>query len=158
MSRRHEPRPSRFWAAFFPAFYRLIRVGEPLLRRWLRRYPLGDTVELTVVGRRSGRPRRVLLGLLTAGGAWYVGHPAGASDWTRNLDAAATATVRRPGHEAVTVRAILLADGPERERAIRATFRQHPFPGNVIYRLARDHVRAVGRFYRLEPLREPVAG
>lgn len=151
-------RPSRLWAAFFPAFYRLIRVGEPLLRRWLRRHPLGDTVELTVAGRRSGQPRRVLLGLLTVGEAWYVGHPAGASDWTANLDAAGIASLRRPGHEPVTVRAILLAHGPERERAIRATFRQHPFPGNVIYWLARDHVRAVGRFYRLEPLGEVPAG
>ena len=152
------PRPSRFWAAFFPAFYRLIRVTEPLLQRWLRHRPLGDTVELTVVGRRSGRPRRVLLGLLTVGDAWYVGHPAGASDWTANLDAAGSASVRRPGREPVTVRAIPLADGPERERAIRATFRQHPFPGNVIYWLAREHVRATGRFYRLEPLEPPGAG
>ncbi len=52
-----QPRPSRFWVAFFPRFYRMIRVVEPLLRRWLCRHLLGDTVELTVVGRHSGRPR-----------------------------------------------------------------------------------------------------
>ena len=34
---------------------------------------------------------------------------------------------------------------------IRATFRQHPFPGNVLYWLARRHVRAVGTYYRIEP-------
>ena len=143
--------PSRFWAAFFPRWYRIIRVFEPLLRRWLRRYPLGDTVELTVVGRRSGRPRRVLLGLLTVGDAWYLGHPAGMSEWTANLEAAGTARLAIPKREAVTVRAVLLTDAVERERAIRATFRQHPFPGNVLYWLAREHVRAVGRLYRLEP-------
>jgi hypothetical protein len=39
----------------------------------------------------------------------------------------------------------------ERGDAIRATS-QHPFPGNLIYRLGRGHIRAVGVFFRIMPL------
>jgi hypothetical protein len=45
--------------------------------------------------------------------------------------------------------AVRLPMGDEREGAIRATG-QHPFPGNLVYRLGRGHVRAVGVFFRLE--------
>jgi len=145
-------RPSRFWEAFFPRFYRSIRLTEPLLRRWLRDRTIGDTVGVTVIGRHSGVPRTVLLGLLLVDGCRYVGHPASGCAWTRNLDAAGTATLTEPGRPPVDVRATHLLDGPEREAVIRATFRQHPFPGNVIYWLARRHIRAVGRFYRLESI------
>ncbi len=145
-------RPSRFWAGFFPRWYRLIRFAEPLLRRWLERFSLGDTVLLTVPGRRTGLPRTVPLGLLIVGGRWYVGHPAGAAAWTANLDGASAADVALTRRPPVTVRATPIQAGSERDRVIRATFRQHPFPGNVIYWLARDHIRAVGRFYRLERL------
>jgi hypothetical protein len=41
-----------------------------------------------------------------------------------------------------------LQPGEERERAIRATG-QHPFPGNLVYRLGRGHVRRSGVFFRL---------
>ena len=143
-------RRSRFWAAFFPAWYRLVRLGEPFLRRWLTHRALGDTVELTVRGRRSGLSRHVLLGLLSVDGVCYLGHPAGVAAWTANLVAADGARVAIPNREPMTVRATLVEDVFERERVIRATFRQHPFPGNVVYWLARDHIRAVGRFYRLE--------
>ena len=54
-----------------------------------------------------------------------------------------------PGQAFVAFQAVPLPRGPERDRAILATG-QHPFPGNLIYRLARRHVRAVGRYYRLE--------
>jgi hypothetical protein len=49
----------------------------------------------------------------------------------------------------VHVRAHRVGPGAEREAAILATM-QHPFPGNVIYRLGRSHVRATGVFFRLE--------
>ena len=45
----------------------------------------------------------------------------------------------------------LAKDDPERERAIRATG-QHPFPGNMVYRLGRRHVRSQGVYFRLDPL------
>lgn len=143
---------SRFWAVAFPRFYRLIRFFERPIRVLTRRYGLGDTVEVAIVGPRTGRPRSVLLGLLRVGGKWYVGHPNGVCGWTRALDAVGEATVAAAGLGPVLVRAILLSPGEERAAAIDATFRQHPFPGNVIYWLARRHVRAVGRYYRLEPI------
>jgi hypothetical protein len=47
-------------------------------------------------------------------------------------------------------RATRVLEEPEYEAVIRATD-QHPFPGNLIYRLARRHVRAAGIYYRLAP-------
>jgi hypothetical protein len=94
----------------------------------------------------------VLVGLLLVDGRWYVGHPNGeAAQWVRNLAAARRATVRLRGGTATHVRARPLQPGSERDRIIRATFEQHPFPGNVVYYLARRHIAAVGAFFRLEP-------
>jgi hypothetical protein len=42
-----------------------------------------------------------------------------------------------------------LPAGDERDAVIRLTFRQHPFPGTLLYWLSRDHVRVTGRYYRL---------
>ena len=64
--------------------------------------------------------------------------------------AASHGTLVLPGGGEIEVRAVPLPDGPERERAIRATS-QHPFPGNLVYRLGRRHVRAAGVFFRLDP-------
>jgi hypothetical protein len=134
--------------------YGVIGVVDPLVRAWWQRLPLGNVVDLQVAGRRSGRIRPVLLGLLRDGGHWFLGHPNGAASWTRNLDAAGQATILlRPGHE-IRVRARALAPGDLRDRAIRATT-QHAFPGNVVYRLAWRHIRAVGAFFELEPLEGP---
>ena len=150
MSAPSRPAASRAWRAFFHAFYRVLHPIEPLLERWLTHWSLGDTVEVRVVGRRSGRTRVVLLGLLVVDGHWYVGHPAGEAAWTLNLESAQGATVVLPrGHE-VLVRAVALSPGAERDAAIRATFRQHPFPGNVLYWLSRRNLFAVGRYFRLD--------
>ncbi|HYM84438.1 MAG TPA: nitroreductase/quinone reductase family protein, partial [Candidatus Dormibacteraeota bacterium] len=123
---------------------------DPLVRAWWSRFGLADTVELCTTGRRSGRPRTVLVGLLEVDGRWYVGHPNGPVGWTRNLEAAGRAVVRRAHGEPTEVVSERLGRGPEREAAIRATFVQHPFPADVVYRLAARHIRAVGAFYRLE--------
>ena len=63
------------------------------------------------------------------------------------------------------MRPVLLGPGPERDAVVRATFRQHVFPGNALYRLAGRHVAATGVFFRLEPTgmtsaagQEPAAG
>ena len=146
--------PSPVWGYGFRTLYRALGRLDPLLRQWWLLFGLGNVVQVTIAGRHTGTPRRTLLGLLVADGQWYVGHPNGPVQWTQNLDAAGgrlRLTWRMPAF--VTFQALLLPRGPERDRAIQATG-QHPFPGNLIYRLGRRHVRAAGRYYRLELLPE----
>ena len=151
------PRASRAWTAYLRVQYRLIRLIDPLVHPFWRAWGLGNVVELELVGRRSGRPRRVLVGLLRADGRWYVGHPNGETAWTRNLAAADEATLVVSWPTRLTVRHRRLGDGEERDRAIWATS-QHLFPGNVVYRLARAHIRAVGAYFVLEVVDRPAAG
>ena len=44
----------------------------------------------------------------------------------------------------------------QRRRVISTTWHQHPFPGSLIYWLARRHINTVGRYYRIEPT-QPVS-
>ena len=93
-----------------------------------------------------------MVGTLLAGGKTYIGHPDGDSAWTRDLRAAGRGVIRYHSGGEGPIRAELLdpdRDKDEREQAIRATG-QHPFPGNLIYRLGRAHVRATGVYFRLE--------
>jgi deazaflavin-dependent oxidoreductase (nitroreductase family) len=131
--------------------YRLIRLLDPPIVAWWRRFGYANLVELRVTGRRTGQPRRVVLGLLRDGNRWFLGHPSGHVAWTHNLEAAGEAdlVVRWPG--TIPIRATLLPAGDLRDRAILATG-QHPFPGNLVYRLARSHIRAEGVFFLLERL------
>jgi deazaflavin-dependent oxidoreductase (nitroreductase family) len=147
------PRASRFWGRALPVIYALIGFVDPLVRAsWQGQGPgLGNVVELRVAGRRTGRVRRVLLTLLVDGEQWFLGHPNGDVNWTRNLEAAGTADVAFRRVAPVTIRARRLEPGEERDRALRTTD-QHPFPGNIYYRLARAHIRAVGVFFSIEPV------
>ncbi len=138
------------WALGFRGLYRVLRLVDPFLRHAWLAYGMGNVVEVTIDGRRSGRPRRILIGLLVADGQWFIGHPNGEAEWTRNLDSAGGALLLGwPGQPPVRFEASLLPFGPDRDRAIRATG-QHPFPGNLIYWLGRGHVARTGRYYRLE--------
>ena len=128
--------------------YGLIRLLDGWIRLWWRGGALGNVVELRVAGRQSGRLRRVLLTLLRDGDRWFVGHPNGDVAWTLNLEAAGTADVIFRGAPALTITARRLEPGELRDRAIAATG-QHPFPANVVYRLARGHIRAVGVFFEI---------
>jgi deazaflavin-dependent oxidoreductase (nitroreductase family) len=110
----------------------------------------GNLVVLTVVGRRSGRQRRLPLGLLRADGQVYLGHPSGDTAWTLNVRAADRVSVESASLPSTRYRAVVLGPGPERDAVVRATFRQHPFPGNLFYRLAGRHVSDWGVFFRLE--------
>jgi hypothetical protein len=110
---------------------------------------LGRIVELRVPGRRTGRVLTTPVTLLTVDGAPFVGHPNGPAEWTRNLEAAAKADIVRRGSAPQAVRAIRLWAGPEREAVIRATWSQQPFPANLVYAMARDHIRQAGVYYRL---------
>ena len=130
--------------------YAILRVLDPLLRWAWFSVGIGITSRLTVRGRRSGRERSVLVGLLRVDGSWYVGHPNGEVDWTANLRAAGRATVALRPETPMQIVAIPLENGPERTAVIVATAEQQPFPGNLLYRGARRHVLAVGRYFRLE--------
>jgi hypothetical protein len=93
----------------------------------------------------------VLVGLLRVASQMYLGHPNGASAWTRNLEAAGEGTLLVPGAVPIAIRPVRLDTSPERDAVILATS-QHPFPGNLLYRLARRHIREAGVYYRLEPV------
>ncbi len=150
MTRLPPPRRSPMWHRVFPIEYRVIRLLDPLARRWWLLAGLGNVVELRVRGRRTGLPRRVLLGLLRSDERWFLGHPNGDVAWTRNLEAAGTGQLAFRGGRVVDVHATRLPAGDLRDRAIASTV-QHVFPGNLVYRLAWRHIRAVGAFFLLEP-------
>jgi hypothetical protein len=148
-----EPRESAIWTLVWRAGYLVLRILDPLLRATWRFGGLGITANLTVSGRRSSRRRSVLVGLLRVGDRWYVGHPSGDVDWTRNLAAAGEATIQPWARSPVEVRGERLNPGPERSEAIRAAGEQQPFPANLLYRASRRHTLAVGVYFRLEPIR-----
>jgi hypothetical protein len=145
-----EGRASAAWRRYLRFQYRLIRLLGPFVTPYWRAWGLGNVVELRVTGRRTGRPRPILLGLLRDGDRWFLGHPNGDVAWTRNLEAAGQAELCLSWPRAIPISARRLPPGSLRERAIQSTG-QHVFPGNVVYRLARRHIRAVGVYFLVEP-------
>ena len=81
----------------------------------------------------------------------YLGHPDGEAGWTRDLQAAGEGRLVMHGLPPLDFRPVLLPLGAERDAVISATG-QHPFPGNLVYRLGRRHVLATGVYFRLEPV------
>ncbi len=138
---------SRLW----PRVYRVLARADPAIELVWRRFGLGNVVRAEFPGRRTGLPRPVFLGVLRVGGQVYLGHPDVHCAWTLNLEAADGGELELRDGRRRRFAATLLRRGPERDAVIRATFRQHPFPGGLAYWLARRHVREVGRFYRLTP-------
>ena len=130
--------------------YAVIAFMDPLVRREWRStgIGLGNVVELRVAGRRSGRYGSVLLTLLRDGERWFLGHPNGDVAWTLNLEAAGTADLKFTRTVPIPVRARRLS-GDERDVPMRL-FHQHPFPGNLVYRAARAHIRAVGVYFEID--------
>jgi hypothetical protein len=135
----------------FRGVYRLLRLLDPVMRGAYRTMGLGNVLELRVRSRSRGQERSVLLGLLRTEHGLYLGHPNGWARWTRDLQAAGRGALVWRDSEPISFRPVLLSDGPEREAVIRATWTQHPFPGNLIYSLLRRHVRRHGVYFRLEP-------
>ncbi len=144
------PRRSAAWTVALRIEYAVLRLLDPLIRWAWFSVGIGITAKLTVRGRRTGRPRSVLVGLLRVDGNWYVGHPNGEVGWTANLREAGQASIAPRSEETFEVTAIALDDGPERTAVILATAEQQPFPGNLIYRAARRHILSQGRYFRLE--------
>ena len=144
---------SRFWRRAFRSLYRVLRFVDPLVRAAYRATGIGNVVDVRIRSRASGRERSLLLGVLRAGDHLYLGHPNGHAVWTRDLEAAGTAAIRLRDGALIEFRPVRLAHGRERDAVIEATD-QHPFPGNLIYRLGRRHVRAAGVYYRVEPLHD----
>jgi hypothetical protein len=140
-----------FWRLFFPFLYVVLRVGDRLLWRWTAARGLGNTVELRVLGRRSGIERRVLVGLLWVGERRYLGHATATAAWARNLAAAGRGALVVDGAAAIAAVAATLAPGEERDAVIAAAGRQHPFPVDLAYRFAASQIRETGTFFRLEP-------
>jgi hypothetical protein len=140
---------SSFWRAVFRLQYRILAWLDPLIRAFWRRFGIGNVVELRVVRRTGGVVRSRLVGLLHSGTSRYIGHPNGDVGWTLDLATAGNGTIVWPSRLEWHFDAVRLDPGRERDAAIRATT-QHPFPGNLIYRLARRHIRSQGVFYRLE--------
>ncbi len=148
-------RRSRVWSLVFRVSYRLIRLLDPLIRSWIANGAPGldGIVELRTVGRRSGRPRRTLVTLLSVGEQFYVGHPNGQAEWLTNILAAGWVDVDPPGVGGPRYSVDHLPAGAERDAVIRATWTQQPFPANLLYRAARRHVAAAGEYIRLTPTR-----
>jgi hypothetical protein len=144
-------RHSGAWNWTFKAAYALIRLLDPLLRWTWFSVGIGITSRLTVLGRRTGRDRSVLVGLLHVGGAWYVGHPNGEVAWTANLRSAGYARIAPRPEAPMDVAAEPLEAGHERDAVIYAAAEQQPFPANLLYRAARRHILSDGRYFRLEP-------
>jgi hypothetical protein len=145
---------SRFW----PWWYRLLAHADPLIERLWRRTGMGNTVRAVFPGRRTGLPRQVFLGILRVDGVVYLGHPDVACAWTLNMDAAGGGELELRDGRRRRFTAELLRPGPERDAVVRATFRQHPFPGSFLYWLFRRHVGSDGRFYRLAPVGRRAGG
>jgi hypothetical protein len=136
------------WNAAFRFQYRILALIDPLVRGLWRRAGIGNVVELDVP-RRNGRGSRArMIGVLHANGRSYVGHPNGDVGWTRDLEAAGGGVIRYHNGTTWQFVAQRLPRGDERDQAIRSTG-QHPFPGNLVYRLGRGQVRAVGVYFRL---------
>ena len=139
-----------FWRTAFRVLYWFLAAMDPLIRSVWLNVGIGNVVELRVDKRDGTGVRLRLVGLLHAGTELYLGHPSGHVGWTRDLEAAGEGVLRWPNGDEVDFRATRLrASDDQREQAIRAT-NQHPFPGNLIYRLARGHVRREGVFFRLD--------
>ena len=95
--------------------------------------------------------RATLLTLLSVGGEWYLGHPNGETEWTRNAEAAGIVRIDPPAAHGSAFGVVRLSPGPERDAVISATRIQQPFPANLVYRAASRHIAAVGVYFRLVP-------
>lgn len=144
------------WRATWRVLFAITRRTGALMRAF-RGLPLPSTseiVELRLVGRRTGRPRNVLIGMSRIDGRLYVGHPNGPTAWLANLDAVDAATLHVKHQPAIQVRSVPLPLGPEREAAIRATARQEWLFVRPVYWASQRHILRAGVYHRLDVITE----
>ena len=77
---------------------RLARAGNTVIR-WLAELgiSIAGTRALQVRGRKSGKPRSVVINLLTVDGVDYVVSPRGNTQWARNVERRASSRRARAG-------------------------------------------------------------
>ncbi len=141
------------WRIAWRASYTIVRHLGPLVRLVVAAdMPTFSEriLELKLTGRRTGRPRTVLVTLIRLGGNWYVGHPNGRAGWLANLDASGPVWATVLGQAPVRVQSVPLALGPERTAVIRETARQQPILARSLYRAAQGHILRAGVYHRLE--------
>jgi hypothetical protein len=138
---------SRLWRTVFRMVLGIPRSVMEVVRR---KVPNNPITEVLIVGRKTGIERSYLFGVFEIAGKWYVGHPNGRSQWSRNLEVVGRATVVLDGHR-VPMKATILDAGSERSAVIAATATS-PFPAGLVYGAARAHIERVGTYFRLEPV------
>ena len=141
-------RESRFWRIVLTLMLRTAPTA--VMRRIRARDPKVPIDEFVIVGRRSGEERHYLLNHLRVDGRRYVGHPNGSAQWVRNLVAAGGCTMIDRAGTSERLTATELTHGPERDAVIASTAHMPP-PAGIVYGAASRHIRAVGRFFRVEP-------
>jgi deazaflavin-dependent oxidoreductase (nitroreductase family) len=149
---------------------RFFRVVDRLSRRMIPAgIPTGaPNVLLIVRGRKSGIERTTPVTVLRLPGHWYVQATYGAGGWGRNLRAAGTATMVRPGGRRSTIRAVeiptdeaavILRDTLEpyhRSRLLRSVLGPNVRPPVAILRQVRVRVDDTLQDYRAEAQRHPL--
>jgi hypothetical protein len=140
-------RESRFWRIVLTVMLRTAPTG--IMRRIRARDPKVPIEEFVIVGRRTGTERHYLLNHLRVDGGRYMGHPNGSSQWVRNLVEAGGCTMIDRNGVTERVRVTELPQGPERDAVIASTAHMPP-PAGMVYGAASRHIRAVGRFFRVE--------
>lgn len=141
-------RESPYWRMALAVFLR--SAPTPVMERIRARDPKVPIEEFVIVGRRSGAERHYLLNHIQVDGRRYVGHPNGSSQWIRNLAASGVLTMIDRAGTTERLTATEVGDGPERDAAIAWTATMPP-PAGRVYGAAAGHIRAAGRFFRIEP-------
>ncbi len=141
-------RESPYWRMALTVFLR--SAPTPVMQRIRARDPKVPIEEFVIVGRRSGAERHYLLNHIQVEGRRYVANPNGTSQWVRNLAAAGVLTMIDRAGTTERLTATEVGDGPERDAAIAWTATMPP-PAGMVYGAAAGHIRAAGRFFRLEP-------
>ena len=142
---------SPFWTTVFQLLF--LTTPNRLVGVVRRRFGFGPVEELVVRGRKTDVDRHLFLAVARTDDGWIVAHPNGErAHWVRNLSAAGSAELIDRSGTKIPVRATLLLPGPDRDTAIDEHARQQVPGPRLLYRLARNHIRAIGSVFRLDPI------